>query len=89
MFHDEIINIPGDSKKRQGLYFKRRICLMSFFRLMLMTTGTIVWKPHQRKKKSVKTSYSQGQGEANLEAAENLYKQKYLSTGMQCKWSTQ
>jgi hypothetical protein len=46
---------------------------MSFFRLiMMMTPGTIVWKPHQRKKMSVKTSYSQGQGEANKEAAENL-----------------
>ena len=40
---------------------------MSFFRLMLMKPGTIVWKPHQRKKMSVKTSYSQGQGEANKE----------------------
>ena len=32
-----------------------------------MTPGTIVWKPHQRKKKSVKTGYRQGQGEANKE----------------------
>jgi hypothetical protein len=37
-----------------------------------MTPGTIVWKPHQRKKISVKTGYSQGQGEAYKEAAENL-----------------
>ncbi len=45
---------------------------MSFFRLMLMTPRTIVRKPHQRKNmsvKTVKTSYSQGQGEANEEAA--------------------
>jgi len=72
LFHDETINIPGDNRKGQGLYFKRRICLMSFFRLMLMTPGTIVWKPHQRKKMSVKTSYDQGLGEAYKEAVENL-----------------
>ncbi len=55
MFHDEITNIPGVSKK----FFQTDVILDTrfvkdlfdeFFQTGVDTQGTIVWKTHQRKK---------------------------------------